>query len=64
MAKRQNVTLRTLVEEGLHHVLGRREKGKRFQWRPVTVKGKGISPDLAESGWAAIRAQIYRNRGA
>jgi hypothetical protein len=64
VAKRQNVTLRALIEEGLHQVLSRREKSEAFHWKPVTVKGKGINPALAESGWAGVRGEIYKGRGA
>lgn len=64
LAQKQNITLRSLIEEGLHHVLARREKEKPFRWKPVTVKGKGINPEFAESGWAGIRSEIYRGRGA
>jgi hypothetical protein len=63
LAEREKVTFRTLVEEGLHHVLARRKQAAPFQWKPVTVKGKGISPEIAESGWSGIRAEIYKDRG-
>jgi len=63
LAEREHVTFRTLVEEGLHHVLTRREKASPFHWKPVTVKGKGVSPEIAESGWTGIRAEIYKDHG-
>ena len=63
LAERENVTFRTLIEEGLYHVLAHREKATPFQWKPATVKGKGISPAIAESGWSGIRAEIYKDHG-
>ena len=63
VAKRENVTLRTLVEEGLHLALQKREMKKPFQWKPVTVKGE-LTPEFANAGWEKIRDAIYEGRGA
>lgn len=64
LAEREKVTFRALVEEGLHHVIAGRKKAAPFKWKPVTVKGKGLSQEIAESGWTGIRAEIYKDHGA
>lgn len=64
LARRQGVTLRELVEEGLSGSIARRERGAPFRFRPVTVKGKGLAPEAEDAGWEAIRQAVYRGRGA
>ena len=63
-AKQENLTLRELVEEGLHLALNRREAKKPFRWKPVTFKGGGLTPEFANAGWEKIRDAIYEGRGA
>jgi hypothetical protein len=63
LAKQCGITLRALIEEGLHDNLARREQRAPFRFRPVTVKGKGLSPEAEALGWEGIRQAIYRGRG-
>jgi hypothetical protein len=63
VAKRENLTFRELVEEGLHYALQKHEEKKPFKWKPVTVKGD-LTPEFANAGWDAIRNAIYEGRGA
>jgi hypothetical protein len=64
VAEREHVTLRSLVEEGLRYVLTHRRQGKAFRWKPVTFKGKGLSPEFANANWDGIRSAIYPDRDA
>lgn len=64
LARQHGITLRDLVEEGLHETLARHERREPFRFRPVTVKGKGLSPEAQTEGWSGIRQAIYRGRGA
>jgi hypothetical protein len=59
LADRENVTLRSLVEEGLRYVLTRRGESGKFHWKPVIVKGRGLSRGFADAGWAETRNAIY-----
>jgi hypothetical protein len=61
VAELEKTTFRALVEEGLHYALSRRKKAAPFKWKPVTVNGQGISPELGEAGWAGIRSEIYKD---
>lgn len=60
VAARDGLTLRTLVEQGLRHVLQTRQTTDRpFQLRKASVKGAGLQPDAQRMGWDAIRALTY-----
>lgn len=52
--RRQNVTLRALVEEGLQLALERRDRGTPFVYKPVIVGGHGLTPEAANAGWHKI----------
>jgi hypothetical protein len=63
-ALQHGITLRELIEEGLHESLARHERREPFRFRPVTVKGKGLSPEAEAGGWESLRQAVYRGRGA
>jgi len=60
LARREGTTLRALTEEGLRAVLPRREKPRRKKKiRPVTVKGRGLTPEAERMSWSEIRSLAY-----
>jgi hypothetical protein len=62
VAAREGVTLRTLVEQGLRHVLQTRKAGNApFRLRPASFKGKGLQPEARRLGWDAIREMTYND---
>lgn len=63
IAARDGVTLRSLVERGLQAVLADREFAKPYRLRDASVAGKGLSTELANADWPAIRDAIYEGRG-
>ena len=64
-ARREETTLRALVEQGLRVVLKEREsKGSKWKWKPVVVHGKGLTAEFRNAGWNRIRDEIYQGRGA
>lgn len=66
LARRQNTTLRSLVEQGLRRVLqesSARPK-KPFKLRRVSYRGKGLQPPAAEAGWERLTDLAYEGRGA
>jgi hypothetical protein len=63
LAAREGTTIRALVEESLRRVLAERERGQRFELKPVTFKGEGLSPEASRGGWDEIRDRIYDGRG-
>jgi len=64
LAAREGVTLRTLIERGLHRVVSETRQGKPFKLRAVTFKGKGLRQELRGAPWEKIRDLAYEDRGA
>jgi hypothetical protein len=64
LAAREGVTLRALIERGLHRVVGETKQGVPFKLRRVTFKGKGLHPDLQHASWDKVRDLVYKGRGA
>ena len=58
-AEASRTTLRSLIEEGLREVLGRRSASKQNQVKPVTFRGGGLQPEFRGKGWDAIRDAIF-----
>lgn len=54
--KRDAVTLRALVEEGLRVALEKREHLKPFKFEPLIVDGKGLTAEASAAGWQRIVA--------
>ena len=63
IAKRDNVTLRALVEEGLDLVIARRTARRRAAVKPVTFRGKGLTKEFRGASWEQVRAAAYRGHG-
>lgn len=63
VAAREGVTLRTLIERGLHHVVGETRAATPFKLRRATFKGKGLRPELRDASWDKVRDLAYQGRG-
>ncbi len=64
LAKEQNVTLRSLAEEGLRKVIEERSAREPCRVSPITFRGKGLSPEYQGASWERIRDAAYGGRGA
>lgn len=64
VAVREGVTLRVLVERGLHRVVTETKNGAPFKLRRASFKGKGLQPDLRDASWERVRDLAYEGRGA
>jgi hypothetical protein len=64
LAAREGVTLRTLVERGLHRVIADTKHGTPFKLRRASFKGKGLQPELRQASWERLRDLIYEDHGA
>ncbi len=63
-ARREGVTLRTLIEAGLRAVLQeRRARTAPFVLRDASFRGDGVSPEFASERWDDVRDVIYEGRG-
>ena len=64
VAATEQVTLRSLVDEGLRWALSRRrKKAERFVLRDAGVPGRGVRDGLTEGNWDQIRDLIYPGHG-
>ena len=64
LAREQNVTLRSLTEEGLRKIIEERSARRPCQVHPVTFRGEGLSAQFQGASWAEIRDVAYEGRGA
>ncbi len=64
LAAREGVTLRALVERGLHRVVAETGRGAPFKLRRASFKGKGLQTELREASWDRLRDLAYEGRGA
>ena len=64
VAAREGVTLRTLVERGLHRVVAETRHSAPFKLRRASFKGKGRQAELREDSWGRLRDLAYQDRGA
>jgi hypothetical protein len=63
VAAREGVTLRALVERGLHRVLAERKQPAPFKLRRASFKGRGLQSALHDATWDRIRKLAYEDRG-
>ena len=61
-AKREGVTLASLIERGLNRVLFEADAPVPFKLSRASVKGKGLRPELRGAAWDRILDLIYEER--
>ena len=64
LAAREGVTLRTLVERGLHRVVADSMGRAPFKLRRASFKGNGLQTEFRGASWEKIRDAAYEDRGA
>ena len=62
LAAREGVTLRTLVERGLHRVIAEMKRPP-FRMRDGRFEGTGLHPDVRDLSWDQIIELSYEGRG-
>lgn len=63
VAAREGVTLRALVERGLHRVVTETKTGAPFTMRRASFKGTGLQDGVRGASWDRIRDLGYEGRG-
>lgn len=64
IAAREEVTVRTLIEQGLRQVIAqRKQKHGPFRLRKATFKGQGLTAEAKSAGWDRLRELAYEGRG-
>ena len=61
-ARRDGITVRALVEQGLRLVLEARRQAAPFRLRDASVGGQGLQPGAEGLSWDALRALAYGDR--
>ena len=64
LAERQGMTLRALIERGLHRLVQEQERSGKFKLRRASFAGEGLQSGFREESWEKIRDAAYRDRGA
>lgn len=63
LARREDITLRAIVERGLKLALAEHRERSAFRLRDASVGGKGLHPEAAALDWERLRALGYEGRG-
>jgi len=63
LAAREGVTLRALVERGLHRVVSETTGKRPFKLRRASFKGRGLQADVRGASWSELRDLAYDGRG-
>lgn len=63
IARRENSTLKALIEEGLRLALRERMRKPAAPFTVQPFRGDGLSPEFTGAGWETLRDEIYRDRG-
>jgi hypothetical protein len=63
VAAQQGITLRALVERGLHRVLAETKQRPPFRMRDGSFGGEGLHPDVRDLSWDEIIELSYEGRG-
>ena len=63
-AAKENITLRSLIERGLHMVLRADREAEPFRLRDASVGGRGLHPAYRDADWSRVREAIYEGRGS
>lgn len=59
LARREQTTLRELIESGLRAVIKQRSGAESFVLTDVSVDGQGLQPAFRGASWEKIRDEIY-----
>lgn len=62
LAAREGVTLKTLIERGLHRVVSENHSAATFKLRRASVKGKGLQSGVRDASWEQLRDMAYEGR--
>jgi len=63
VARREGVTLRALVEQGLQLALAERSRPRAFRLPDLSFTGQGLQREAAARSWDELRALSYAGRG-
>ncbi|GAA5126437.1 type II toxin-antitoxin system VapB family antitoxin [Haloechinothrix salitolerans] len=59
LARREQTTLKELIETGLRTVVAQRTSGTNFVLPDASVDGNGLQPEFRGAHWDQVRDAIY-----
>jgi hypothetical protein len=63
LAAQEGVTLRALVERGLHHIIAATPQQRAFKLRRASFKGNGLHEEFRNATWEQLREAAYQGHG-
>lgn len=63
LAAQEGVTLRALVERGLHRIIADTPQRRAFKLRRASFKGQGLNDEFRDATWECVRDGAYQGRG-
>ena len=63
LAAQKHVTLRSLFEQGLRHVVSTQKSNPEFRLRKASYKGNGLQKEFLGQDWQEIRSAAYERHG-
>lgn len=64
LAAREGVTLRAVIERGLHRAIDDAARSRKFKLRRASFAGSGLQAEFEGASWEVVRDAIYRGRGS
>ena len=62
-ARKENTTLRELIEAGLRLILRSRAQREPFRLRDASFQGRGLQAEYRDADWQRLRDTAYEGRG-
>jgi Bacterial antitoxin of type II TA system, VapB len=62
IAREQNRTMRSVMEEALRGTIARYQQAQAFELPDASVGGNGLQPEFRDGTWDELRAAAYGNR--
>jgi len=63
LSSQSQITLRSLVEQGLREIISRQKSDQKFKLRKASFRGNGLQDEFRGESWQKIRAAAYERHG-
>ncbi len=63
LSAQRQITLRSLVEQGLREIISRQKSDQKFKLRKASFRGNGLQNEFHGESWQKIRAAAYEGHG-
>jgi hypothetical protein len=63
LAEREGITLRAVIERGLHTVVEQKRQAAPFRLRRASFRGGGLQQNAQGASWETVRDMAYKGRG-